>query len=65
MSELLIVGLGLLALYLLFVIALFFAGRRESARALAGFAPEKAAGQFAEFTGEPLRAVVGGNARKA
>jgi uncharacterized membrane protein YkvA (DUF1232 family) len=39
-SELLIVGLGLLALYLLFVIALFFAGRRESARALAGFAPD-------------------------
>jgi uncharacterized membrane protein YkvA (DUF1232 family) len=39
-SELLIVGLGLLALYLLFVIALFFAGRRESARALAGFVPD-------------------------
>jgi uncharacterized membrane protein YkvA (DUF1232 family) len=39
-SELLIVGLGLLALYLLFVIALFFAGQRGSARALAGFVPD-------------------------
>ena len=38
--RLLLVGLGLLALYLLFVIALLFAGRRESARALAGFVPD-------------------------
>jgi hypothetical protein len=30
-----------------------------------GFAPEKAASQFEEFTGEPLRAVLGGYARKA
>jgi uncharacterized membrane protein YkvA (DUF1232 family) len=39
-SELLIIGLGLLGLYLLFVVALFFAGRRESARALVGFVPD-------------------------
>lgn len=32
---------------------------------LHGFVPEKAAGQFAELTGEPLRAVLGGYARKA
>lgn len=32
---------------------------------LDGFAPEKAAGQFVDFTGEPLRAVLGGYARKA
>ena len=38
--RLLIVGLGFLALYLLFVIALLLAGRRESARALAGFVPD-------------------------
>jgi uncharacterized membrane protein YkvA (DUF1232 family) len=38
--RLLLVGLGLLALYLLFVIALVLAGRRESARALAGFVPD-------------------------
>jgi uncharacterized membrane protein YkvA (DUF1232 family) len=35
-----IVGLGLLALYLLFVVALFLTGRRDSARALAGFVPD-------------------------
>ena len=38
--RLLIVGLGFLALYLLFVIALLVAGRRESARALAGLVPD-------------------------
>jgi uncharacterized membrane protein YkvA (DUF1232 family) len=38
--RLLLVGLGLLALYLLFVIALLLAGRRESARALVGFVPD-------------------------
>lgn len=32
---------------------------------LQGFTPEKAADQFAEFTGEPLRAVLGGYARRA
>jgi uncharacterized membrane protein YkvA (DUF1232 family) len=39
-SRLTILGLGFLALYLLFVIALFLAGRRDGARALAGFVPD-------------------------
>jgi uncharacterized membrane protein YkvA (DUF1232 family) len=50
--RLLIVGLGFLALYLLFVIALLLAGRRESARALAGFVPDCAV-LFGRLMSEP------------
>jgi uncharacterized membrane protein YkvA (DUF1232 family) len=39
-ERLTILGLGVLVLYLLFVIALWLAGRRASVRALAGFVPD-------------------------
>ena len=53
MSErLTILGLGLLVLYLLFVIALWLAGRRESVRALAGFVPDCVV-LFGRFMSDP------------
>jgi uncharacterized membrane protein YkvA (DUF1232 family) len=51
-ERLTILGLGLLVLYLLFVIALWLAGRRESVRALAGFVPDCVV-LFGRFMSDP------------
>ena len=52
MSTLLLVPLIAIALYVLFVLALFLVGSRESARALAGFVPDCVV-LFSRLAGHP------------